>query len=61
LVTLDYHDTEASHKIHLVRCKQGYPNVFLIPLGQVGNRGKTYFGADSGEEDMLIDKEAINR
>jgi hypothetical protein len=40
---------------------QGYPNVFLIPLGQVGNRGKTYFGADCGEEDMLVDKEAINR
>ena len=36
-------------------------SLFLLALGQVGNRGKTYFGADSGEEDMLIDKEAINR
>jgi hypothetical protein len=47
--------------MHLVRCKQRYPNVFLIPLGQVGNCGKTYFGAYCGEEDMLADKEAINR
>ncbi len=33
---------------------QSYPNYFLIPLGQVGNRGETYFGTDCGEEDMLV-------
>jgi hypothetical protein len=61
LVTLDYHDTEASQEIHFVRCEQGHPNDFLISIGQVGDSGESYFGAECGEEDMLVDKEAINR
>ena len=27
----------------------------------MGNRGETYFGAESGEEYMFIDKEAVHR
>jgi hypothetical protein len=33
---------------------------FLIPTAEVGNRGEAYFGAESGEEYMFVDKEAIN-
>ena len=60
MITHDYHDTKASQKIHLVCAKQGCPKLFLIPLGHVGDRGKAYFGAECGEENVLVDKEAIN-
>ncbi len=56
MVTLDYHDTEALQEIHFVRHKQGHPNDFLIPIGQVSDHGEAYFGTECGEEDVLVDK-----
>ena len=38
---------------------QGRPNNFLGPIGQVGDCGETNPCTVSGEEDMLVDKEAF--
>ncbi len=59
MVTLSYHNTEATKEVHHVCCLQGHPNHVLVPAGKVGDYGEDYFGADSGEEYMLVDKEAI--
>jgi hypothetical protein len=59
VVTLYYHNTEATKEVHHVRCLQDHPNHVLVPAGKVGDCGEDYFGAESGEEYMLVDKEAI--
>ncbi len=60
MIPLNHYDTKATKEVHLVRCYQSHPNDFLSPTAEVGNRGEAYFGAESGEEYMLVDKEAIN-
>ncbi len=59
MVTLYYHNTEATKEVHHVPCLQGHPNHVLVPAGKVGDCDEDYFGAESAEEYMFVDKEAI--
>jgi hypothetical protein len=59
MVILYNHNTEAKKETHHVRCLQGHPNHVLVPAGKVGDCGVEYLGAESCEEYMLVDKEAI--
>jgi hypothetical protein len=50
---------EATKEIHHVHCLQCHPNHILVPAGNMGDCGEAYLGAESGEEYMFVDKEAI--
>ncbi len=59
MVTFYYHNMESTREIHRVCSLQGHSNQVLVPAGNVGDCGDAYLGAWSGEEYMLVGKEAL--
>ncbi len=60
VVTFYHHNTKATEEIHPVRCLQSHQNGILQPVSKMINPGEAYFGAESGEESMFVDKDSIN-
>ena len=56
MVPSDDYDSESTEQVHLVDCMQGVPYQTFVAEGQMSDRGEADFSAESGEEDMLVDK-----
>jgi hypothetical protein len=56
----NHNSSEAAQEIHFVCCKECFPKICFFAVCKMSIRGEVYLGAVGCEEDVFIDKEAIN-
>ena len=56
----DHNNSEATQEIHLVCPKECFPKICFCVVRKMSDLGEVYLGAVGCEEDVFVEKEAIN-
>ncbi len=60
MIPSNCNNSEATQEIHLVCHKECFPKICFCTVCKMSDHGEAYLGAVGCEEDVFVDKEAIN-